>query len=174
MSQENKPTDTKEGQPLEEIPTVEGELVEHEEIDIDDLIPQMNVNVPDSVVQQRKELVSDDNLLGIYDEILCMLRKEHSQTTDYIDNFAEMVINGGDSSTSSKEALVNLVKIRKEIPGEMVKVADLMTRLKMKDPNTYKPYLTANQTNNVIIGDTTNERRTLLEAIKKAKKKGKQ
>jgi hypothetical protein len=159
---------TTEEQTQEDIRTVEGEIVE-EDIDLDDLIPTMNVCVPE--IQQKKELITDESLMGVYDEILGMLRNEHTQTTEYIDNFAEMVINGGDSSTSSKEALVNLVKIRKEIPGEMVKVADLMTRLKMKQPDTYKPYLTANQTNNVMIGDTTAERRMLLDAIKKAKKK---
>lgn len=158
---------------MEEIPTVSGELVEADDVDLDHLIPSMNVTVPDQVLQPKPEMITDDQLTGIYDEILGMLRKEHSQVTDYIDNFAEMVINGGDSSTSSKEALVNLVKIRTDIPDKMVKVADLMTRLKMKDPNTYKPYLTAHQTNNVVIGDSTTERRGLLEAIKKAKKKGK-
>jgi len=52
----------------------------------------------------------------------------------------------------------------------MVKIADLMTRLKMKQPDTYKPYLNAHQTNNVVIGDTTGERRALLNHIKKTKK----
>jgi hypothetical protein len=135
-------------------------------------MPTMNVAVPQGMVQ-KAEIISDTQLTGIYDEILTMLRKEHEQVTDYIDNFAEMVINGGDPSTSSKEALVNLVKIRTDIPDKMVKVADLMTRLKMKDPNTYKPYLNAHQTNNVVIGDTTGERRAILDHIKKAKKKNK-
>lgn len=172
MSDEVKIKPVEESTPLEEIPTAKGELVEEEdELDIESLMPTMNVSVPETM--RKPDLISDDQLTDIYDEILGMLRKEHEQVTDYIDNFAEMVINQGDSTTSSKEALVNLVKIRTDIPDKMVKIADLMTRLKMKDPNTYKPYLTANQTNNVVIGDTTGERRALLEHIKKAKKKDK-
>jgi hypothetical protein len=81
-----------------------------------------------------------------------------------------MVINQGDSTTSSKEALVNLIKIRSDIPDKMTKVADLMTRVKLKERDTYKPYLSAHQTNNVVI-EGGGERRALLDAIKKAKKK---
>lgn len=156
---------------MEEIPTQIGEIVENEP-DYDHLIPQMNVSVPEQVIPVEN-LVSNDSLLGIYDEILGLLRDEHKQVTEYIDNFAEMVINQGDSTTSSKEALVNLVKIRTDLPDKMTKIADLMTRIKLKERDTYKPYLNAHQTNNVMIGDTAGERRALLDAIKKAKKKDK-
>jgi hypothetical protein len=170
MTEEIKTKQAEESTPLEEIPATKGELIQDDDLDIESLMPTMNVSVPGEMVQ-KKEIISDDELTGIYDEILVMLRKEHEQVTDYIDNFAELVINGGDPTTASKEALVNLVKIRTDIPDKMVKIADLMTRLKMKDPNTYKPYLNAHQTNNVVIGDTTGERRALLDHIKKAKKK---
>ncbi len=175
MSDQIKTKQGEENSTSEEIPTTSGELVENpddEELDMNDLMPSMNVSSP--VEQERRpDLISDEKLTGVYDEILDMLRKEHHQVTDYIDNFAEMVVNGGDPSTSSKEALVNLVNIRTGIPDKMAKIADLMTRLKMKQPDTYKPYLNATQTNNVIIGDSTDERRALLDAIKKAKKKDK-
>lgn len=166
----NKDITLKEDNPVEEIPTVTGEVVDDDDIDIDDLMPQMNV-ISQEPKEKKPDLISDAQLTGIYDEILGMLRNEHTQVTDYIDNFAEMVINGGDVSTSSKEALVNLVKIRTDIPDKMVKVADLMTRLKLKNTES-KSTVNASQTN-LMIGDTTGERRTLLDAIKKAKKKGK-
>lgn len=156
-----------EEQPLEEILAEEevsqGEIVEENKESI------INVNMMPQPLEPKPELISDQQLKGVYDEILGMLRNEHKQCTEYIDNFAECVINGGDSTTSSKEALVNLVKIRTDIPDKMSKIADLMTRLKMKQPDTYKPYL--NQTNNVMISDTTAERRALLDSIKKAKRK---
>jgi hypothetical protein len=161
--------EVQEIKPLEEITTTKAEIVEVEsdDVEIEDILPQMNVHIPQ--MEQKPELITDENLMGIYDEILDRIRKEYDQTTDYIDNFAEMVINQGDSHSSTKEALVNLVKIRSDLPDKMVKVADLMTRLKMKDPNTYKPYLNAHQTNNVVITDTSAERRSLLTSIKKAK-----
>lgn len=155
----------------EEIPTKTGEIVE-DETNFDHLIPQMHVSVPAEQQQPIESLIENDALLGIYGEILGLLRDEHKQTTEYIDNFAEMVINQGDSTTSSKEALVNLLKIRSDIPDKMSKVADLMTRVKLKERDTYKPYLNAHQTNNVVI-DAGGERRALLDAIKKAKKKDK-
>lgn len=175
MSEENRTDLQDEAPSLEEIPAVSGELVESDEDDepnYDDLMPQMNVGVPALPPPPIETLIENDALLGIYGEILGMLRDEHKQVTEYIDNFAEMVVNQGDSTTSSKETLVGLVKIRTDIPDKMTRIADLMTRVKMKERDTYKPYLQANQTNNVVIGDTSGERRTLLDAIKKAKKKG--
>ncbi len=154
---------------------VQSEEILQDDDDLQSLMPQMNVAIPPSapIAEQREDLISNDSLLGVYSEILGMMRDEHKQVTGYIDNFADLVINDGDSSTSSKEALVGLVKIRSDIPDKMVKIADLMTRLKMKETNTFKPYLTAHQTNNVMIGDSGSERRELLNTIKKAQKKKK-
>ena len=50
----------------------------------------------------------------------------------------------------------------------MVKIADLMTRLKMKSPDTYKPYMTAKQENKTTINITG--RRQLLKKIEQSVK----
>jgi hypothetical protein len=76
-----------------------------------------------------------------------------------------MVINEGDGSSASKEALVNLAKLKSDIASSKGKVADLMTSLRLKDRQISK--ISASQTNNITITD----RRNLLEAINKIKKK---
>ncbi|MCK9459725.1 MAG: hypothetical protein M0R80_08810 [Proteobacteria bacterium] len=140
------------------------------EEDIKDLIPQMNVSLPAEVQEKEQCLVGDEELLGIYGEIIKNLRDDRTQIDECFVEFKEMVINGGDASTSSKEALVNLLKIKTETTDKMSKVADLMTRIKLKSPDTYKPYLNAKQENKTTI-NITNSKRQLLKSIQQAAKK---
>ena len=135
--------------------------------EIQDLIPQMNVNLPVEQ-QEAKCLIADEQLLGIYDEIMHNFRRDRKEVTHIAKEFAEMVINGGDSSSSSKEALVNLLKLKNDTSDKMTKIADLMTRLKMKSPDTYKPYFNAKQENKTTINITG--RRNLLKKIEQASK----
>ena len=109
--------------------------------------------------------VSDEDLLNLYNEILDDLRSDRNQVDDLLSSFVEMVITEGDGSSASKEALVNLAKLKSDIASSKGKVADLMTSLRLKDRQISK--ISANQTNNITITD----RRNLLEAINKIKKK---
>ena len=86
----------------------------------------------------------------------------------FIDTMAEMVINDGDATTSSKEALVNLIKIKVDMTDKMSKVADMMTRVKLKEKDTFPKYLATNQNNTININES-GSRRNLIEAINKAK-----
>lgn len=124
------------------------------------LIPQMPINVP-----TNSSPVTDHDLLNLYNEILDDLRSDRTQVDDLLSSFVEMVINEGDSSSASKEALVNLAKLKSDIASSKGKVADLMTSLRLKDRQIGK--IQANQTNNITITD----RRNLIEAINKLKKK---
>lgn len=149
--------------------TEEEDLNENE---ISELIPQMNVSVP-SEVKEETNLISDDQLLGIYSEIIDCIREDRKQVSEFIDNMAEMVINEGDATSSSKEALVNLVKIKTEMADKYAKVADLMTRVKLKEKDTFPKYLAASQNNTINIGNGNSSRRALITAINKAKEKDK-
>ena len=105
-------------------------------------------------------------------EIMNNIREDRKQVDEFIGNFADLVINEGDSTSASKEALVSLVKIKSDIADKMSKMADLMTRIKLKDRDTYPKYLSANQNNTINI-NSGNNKRQLLEAINKAKKEKK-
>ena len=136
--------------------------------------PQMNVSVPDPAATDASHLISDDQYMGVLEEIMTGIREDRKQVSDYIDNFADMVINDGDATTSTKEALVNLVKVKTDIQDKMLKVADLMTRLKLKNTYAYSgPHLNAMQQNNYNIGTDNSDfnRKELIRAINHAKKK---
>lgn len=131
------------------------------------MLPNMNVNSP--VVEQKEPcIVGDETLLGIYDEILDNCRKDRQHIDDVLANFMEMVFNDGDSTKESKEALVNLLKCKSDVADKMAKVADLMTRIKLKDRDTFPRYLAATQHNTVNI---ESNKREILKSLKAAKKK---
>jgi len=164
---------------LEEMPeeTVDNSLCEpNDEFSEDDLdLPQMNVTIPNQQGSDASALITDSQYLGVLDEIMSNIREDRKQVSDYIDNIADMVINDGDATTSSKEALVNFVKIKADLQDKMLKAADLMTRLKLKNTYAYSgPHLNAMQQNNFNIGGGESadfSRRELIRAINHAKKK---
>jgi len=115
-------------------------------------------------------IISDEMLLGIYGEILDNIRQDRVQIDSYVNEFAEMVINTGDASSASKEALVNLVRAKMDASDKMSKVADLMTRLKMKDTNTFKPYMNkGNNTINIIENSSGKSKSAIMKELRKKK-----
>ncbi len=159
---------------LEELQEQNAEIIPADEVDeFQDLIPKMNVGVSNNMQQQNdvSNLIGDEELLSDYNEIMNMIRDDRKQVSEFIDNMADMVINEGDATSASKEALVNLVKMKTDLADKMVKIADLKTRVKLKERDTFPRYLAANQNNTINIGESTS-RRALIEAVNKAKKKG--
>lgn len=141
------------------------ELIDAQEID--QLMPQMNVNMP--IQQQENNIITDEALLGVYDEIMTNLRDDRKEISNLLDNFTEMVINGGDGTSASKEALVNLIKIKSDSADKMAKVADLMTRIKLRSKDTFPAYL--NQENHIKIEGTKLNKRRILEIMKNKESK---
>lgn len=145
--------------------------------DLEDFAPQMNVSVPEQTATDATHLISDSQYLSVLEEVLGNIRDDRKQVSDYVDNLADMVINGGDATTSSKEAFVNLVKVKTDLADKMLKAAELMTRLKMKNTYAYSgPHLNALQQNNYNIGSDNVDfnRKELIRAINNAKKKKEQ
>lgn len=131
-------------------------------------VPPVNItleNKPIEVVQTT--LVEDEYLLGLYKEILEDIRVDRIEVDGLLTNFTDMVFNGGDVTSSSKEAVVNLAKIKSDILDKKTKMADLLTSLKIKEKNSTKS--STNQTNHIHITD----RRSIIEAINNVKNKEK-
>lgn len=139
---------------------------------LDTVVPAMHVNLPVKQPDQEENLIADEALLGIYGEILQKIREDRDEVSTLLNNFVDMVINEGDATTSSKEALVNLIKIKSEQADKMAKIADLMTRVKLKERDTFPRYLAATQQNTINIGNGS--KRELLRQIEKATKKKKE
>lgn len=126
---------------------------------------------------QEMSIISDESLLGVYGEIMDNLRTDRDQVSNLVDTFSNMVLNDGDSTTSSKEALVNLLKTKIEASDKMAKIADLMTRIKLKQPDTYQPWMGKGKDKNgptINIYDSSGiNRKSLMERIQKEKREEK-
>ena len=132
-----------------------------EEMNVD-AIPSMNIAVGN---KREEEIISDQRLLTIYDNILQDIKDDRLEVDQILSQFVDRVLGeGSDASTSSKEALVNLLKIKNDSADKMTKVADLMTRLKLKEKDTFPRYLAAQQNNKITI--ETNKRGFLKEIQK--------
>lgn len=132
----------------------------------DDLLPNMVIN---EGKDEEPCIVEDEVLLDVYDEILDNCRKDRDSIDEVLNNFIDMVFNEGDSTSATKEGIVNLMKAKSDISDKMSKVADLMTRLKLKSRDTFPKYLAAHQHNNVKI--ETSHKRELIQRIESEKKK---
>lgn len=110
--------------------------------EIKDIIP--TVNVPE---KKECEIVKAEKLVGYYDELFSDLRDSNKEIDEVLKCFTEMVINGGDATTSSKEALVNLLKLKADGIDRKTRVVDLLTKTFMRDPSP--KYLSQQNTINI-------------------------
>lgn len=132
-------------------------------------MPTMEVNVTNLKKKDEKEIVTDDTMINLYGEILDMCRDDRKEIDELLNNFVNMVINEGDASTSSKEALVSLMKMRSDIANNMTRVFDLLARIKMRDKSI--PEVVAKQVNKFSIGSGNANKRKMLETLAKEAKK---
>lgn len=151
--------------PIKTDPILVDEL---QDVDIDQMLPTMNVGTND-LIQREECVIGDEKIVGLYDEILDNCRQDRTNADEILTNFLEMVMNDGDASSASKEAIVNLLKIKSDVSDKMAKVADLMTRIKLKEKDTFPRYLAAQQQNHVYLGEN-GSRRELIKTINKMKK----
>jgi hypothetical protein len=147
----------------------ENNVISGDVSDYKEMIPAMNVSVPAQKVEDDN-LITDDALLGVYTDIFGKVKSDREEVDSYIAKFADMIFNDGDATTSTKEAFVNLVKLKTDASDKMTKLADLMTRVKLKEKDTFPRYLAASQNNTIHIGDN-GAKRALLKEINKAQKK---
>lgn len=131
--------------------------------DLGDLMPKMNVNLP--IEANKENLITDIELKQSYDDIIETIKNDRHEIDSVLSNFVEMVINGGDSSPASKEALVSLLKIKSDTSDKMIKIAELKTRIYSKETNMFPKYLVAKQNNTTIV----DSRRSLIDAVSKMK-----
>ena len=78
-------------------------------------------------------LFEDNELLGLSAEALTNMRNDRKQLDSLIANLVEMVFNEGDSTTSSKEALVSLMTAKTNMSDKMMSIVELMAKFKLKE-----------------------------------------
>jgi hypothetical protein len=172
---EQQPEDVsaKEEAPEQEVLSAEEVDEIGDDSDLEAMLPQMNVTVPQQPPMELDNLITDEQLMGLYLEIVQNCRDDRKEIDTHIGNFAEMILNEGETSAATKEALTNLINAKSNVNDKMAKVADLMTRVKLKERDTFPKYLAAHQNNTINISSS---KRDLIKAIERKQKqiKGKQ
>lgn len=167
INNQDNSEDTKDSEDME----IYIDQEDFDSLEIDDLIPSMNVQPELMNVPEKECIVKDEEVLELYDEILQNCRKDRETTSEVLNNFLEMVMNEGDASSSSKEAIVNLLKINSDVNDKMAKIADLRTRMKLKEKDTFPRYLAAQQNNKVVIEN--GGKREMIKTINKLAQRNK-
>lgn len=141
-----------------------------------ELIPSMNVGVPALPNEEEKNLIEGDRMLNVFEEALDSIRTSQQEIDEVLTPLKDMLLNDGDATTSTKEAVVNLLKIKSDTTDKMAKIADLMARIYMKETNTFPRYLATHQNNTINITKkevlSPAEKRALIEQENKKQSGG--
>lgn len=125
---------------------------------MEESVPHLSVNI--SQPPAKTEIVEANDITSICKEILSDIRTDGGEIDKAYCNFAEMVFNGGDPSTASKEALVNLLKLKADQVDKKSKVMELLLRAFLKDNS---PKIVSATQNNEFRMD--NPHRKMLESL---------
>lgn len=117
-------------------------------------LPNLTVNVGQPE-EPKEELVKSEHILGYVGEIFSDIRENRTEIDEALKSFTDMVMNDGDATAASKEALVNLHRLKSETTDQKTRMLDLLLKAFLKERETTK-YFTVKQentTNNNIVSD---------------------
>lgn len=125
-------------------------------------MPAMNVSLP--MVSDKMPLVQGEapHLSDMYHEIMSDISRNESQIDNVLNNFIDMVMNGGDSSSTTKESVVNLLKNKSDLSDKKIKMMEMMMKVYLRDA---PKNVSAVQNNKITVQDM----RGLIGDIKKNK-----
>lgn len=123
-------------------------------------LPQvaMNINLP--AQEPKSEIVQAEQIVSMCRDIMTNIVEEGDEIKEAYVNFADMVFNSGDATAASKEALVNLLKLRSDLVDKKTRIMEMLVKA-YKDVGPKS--VTAHQHNDFIISD----KRKLLQELDK-------
>jgi hypothetical protein len=128
--------------------------------------PTLNLSIPP--VENKQDLIKGEQLTSYFKDIMEDIREDRFSIDGILTNFVDLVTNGGDATSSSKEALINLLKLKADMSDKKIKVVDLMSRIYLKEKDTFPKYLTANQHNEYnIVGNKRKILKDLQDEVSK-------
>lgn len=120
----------------------------------------MSVNL---ATQPAGQIVPKEQIVDLFGEILSDLNAEKQDMDEVFTSFHDMVMNQGDASTSSKEALMRSLELRSGIADKKTKLLDLMLKAHLKEGAGGPKTVNVNQH-----GDFHFDKRKMLEAMEAA------
>ena len=112
--------------------------------------PQVALNVSIAPAEVNVQLVQPEEIVGLVKIVMTDIEGEKNEIQEAYTNFAEMVFNAGDATSASKEALVNLLKLKSDLIDKKARMLEMMMKVyKTEGPKT----VTAHQHNDFHVHD---------------------
>lgn len=127
-------------------------------------VPQvaLNINLPPG--ETNIQLVQPEQIVSLVQTVMENIEGEKNEIQEAYVNFADMVFNSGDATSASKEALVNLLKLKSDLIDKKARMLEMMMKVyKTEGPKT----VTAHQHNDIHVHD----KRKLFDDLDKEDKK---
>jgi hypothetical protein len=129
-------------------------------------MPQVALNVNVAPGEVNIQLVQPEEIVSLVKTVMTDIEGEKHEIQEALVNFSEMVFNAGDATSASKEALVNLLKLKSDLIDKKARMLEMMMKVyKTEGPKT----VTAHQHNDIYVHD----KRKLFDELDKEEKKDK-
>jgi hypothetical protein len=91
----------------------------------------MNISVPPT--QADTQLIATEQVVELVKVVMGDIDVEKNEIQEAYVNFAEMVFNAGDATGASKEALVNLLKLKSDLIDKKTRMLEMMMKVYNKE-----------------------------------------
>jgi len=132
-----------------------------------DNVPQVALNISIPTNETNTSLVQADQIVGLVKNVMDDITVEKNEIQEAYTNFAEMVFNAGDATSASKEALVNLLKLKSDLIDKKARMLEMMMKVYNKEGQGPKT-IVAHQHNDMHVHD---KRKLFTELDKEEKGK---
>lgn len=100
-------------------------------------IPQIALNVNIPVPESDLQIIEPNQITNLVQTVMTDIDCEKTEIQEAYANFADMVFNSGDATSASKEALVNLLKLKSDLIDKKSKMLEMMIKVyKTEGPKT--------------------------------------
>lgn len=127
-------------------------------------VPEMNVLVSNNN-EVVPEIANSDQIINICQEALSDIRDNTKEIDEKLQSFTDMVMNEGDATSSSKEALINLIKMKTDQTDKKIRILELLSNAFLKQKYTQPKIFSAHQHNEFKIEDRSGKKKLLKELI---------
>jgi hypothetical protein len=159
----NKPKEMAPAEPIE-AEAIDMEAIHEIAESSKELMAKVAPSLP-AVVEQPKPLIEDEKIAAMFEDTVANIKQDREEIGELLDQMKDMLLNGGDATTSTKEAVVNLMKMKLDTADKLSKVLDLGVRT--RGVNTMPRWLAAQQNNTINIGSDAPAKKSLTPAQKR-------
>ncbi len=134
-------------------------------------MPEMNLNLSSPLEINVPEIANSDQIISTCKEIIDDISKDREEIDQTYSYFLDLITNGGDATTSSKEAVVQLLKLKSDQSDKKMRITELLVSAFLKQKYAPPRVFSAYQHNEINVEDNSNKKGKLLRSLQEKGKK---